>query len=185
MATKKTHQKLTAGIAIASSPLILVVNPIHFGLYEIGILITLWPLMTPDLDHQARKFDWLSDFFGLKMYADMIPHRYGLKKRHWSRFRIWDIFKFSHIPFFGTFPRTVMLTWLIGLVILMFNLSFGWFLVAFFWTWVGMSVSDTGHLLLDRPWKKKQREMTPEHWIRRRKHRHDGYFRRNRRFRHY
>lgn len=166
MPNRKTHQRITATIAVAAAPLALVAPVDVFILIETGIAITLFPAMTPDLDINTRRFGAWGEFIGLKAYAKSITHRYGLKKRHWSRARIWDIFWMSHIPFAGTLLRTLMLAAPIALATVVLGLDFKWAFWGLLWIWAGMGISDCGHILADSPWKKRERILRKDDWIR-------------------
>lgn len=149
----KTHQAITliaAGTAVVPTYAIYT----HFGfvpaaLFEFGILVTLITEYTPDLDVSRRRFGWLGNFIGLRAYAEFVPHRFGLRKRHWSRLRVWNLFMFSHLPVFGTMPRCILLFLPLTLLFLLFSWDLESLLYGFIPVWMGMSYSDTWHVGAD------------------------------------
>ena len=84
MPSRNTHQKITGTVgSIAIIPLLLLWGK-WGACIAAGILVTLIPVFTPDLDINTRKFGGFGEFFGLKAYAQTIPHRYGLSKKNWQ-----------------------------------------------------------------------------------------------------
>jgi uncharacterized metal-binding protein len=150
MPQKRAHQKLTLLTALATIPLAPAADLYQFAAFEFGILITLLPEFTPDLDVNHRRFGVISEFIGLKAYAKLVPHRHGLRKRHWSRLRIWNIFFFSHIPFAGTLLRTALLVLPMLFLVLVFELFYPEVFEGMLFIWLGMSVSDTIHTIADK-----------------------------------
>lgn len=151
MPSRKTHQHLTKIALLTSLPALLALDFRLYVYFITGMAITLIPALTPDLDINARKFGVIGEWLGLKTYADLIPHRFGLRRKHWRkyRFRIWHTFAFSHIPFLGTLPRTIILMFPVGIIVL----ALSWFDVELVWmflfVWLGMSYSDTWHTVAD------------------------------------
>jgi hypothetical protein len=145
----KSHQAITI-IAAGTAVIPMTVIYTHFGfvpalLFEAGVLVTLITEYTPDLDVAHRHFGWLGNFIGLRAYAEFVPHRFGLRKRHWSRLRVWNLFMFSHLPLFGTLPRAFLLFLPITLLFLLFDWDLEWLIYAFIPVWMGMSYSDLWH----------------------------------------
>lgn len=168
MPSRKTHQTLTQIAAMSVSPLVFYLEWQDILFLEAGILATLIPEMTPDLDVAHRRFGWLGEFVGLRGYAKVIPHRWGMRKRHWSRLKVWNLFLFSHLPFIGTFPRTLVVLLPALLVMMIFSWVPAGLLEMMLWLWVGMSYSDCWHVVADlivSDWK----EMRREFWGKRRK----------------
>ena len=149
MPNKKTHQKLTIIATITSFPLLFLLHPLYALSVTAGVAVTWFPEMSPDLDINRRRFGPIGEFFGLRTYARLIPHRYGFQKRHWSRLRIWNIFLLSHIPFLGTLPRTILLLLPMSVILVLFDLWLGEFVVLAFFLWLGMSYSDIWHSIAD------------------------------------
>lgn len=159
MPNKAGHQYLTLICSAAALPLGLltvapepsqvVFSPAAWLALEAGILVTLIPEFTPDLDHSARRFNSVGKFLGLKVYSEIVPHRYGLGKTHWTRLRIWQLFFFSHLPGIGTLPRTLILLMPLAIVMLAFTYIPITLLPYIFYLWLGMSLSDTFHVVAD------------------------------------
>jgi len=123
--------------------------PIPWTAY-VGIGITaVFVEMTPDLDISKRQFGVIGELMGLKAYAKLVPHRAGLRKRHWTRLKIWHVLLFSHIPWLGTLIRTTLLLLPLGLLLLLF----GWYLPQLpqmaIGLWIGMGWSDLWHTVVD------------------------------------
>lgn len=116
-----------------------------------GIMVTYIPALTPDLDVDTRRFGVYGEFIGLRAYAKIVPHRHGLKKRHWHkyRFRIWNMFLFSHVPIVGTLPRTIILLMPLTILLLATGLIDWWYGKFVLLLWLGMSISDTAHVIAD------------------------------------
>ena len=167
MPNRKTHQAITL---IASLPAI----PVAISLLDFtqacsfmaGVYITLIPEFTPDLDINARHFGWLGEFMGLKAYSTLVPHRYGMREKHWSRLRIWNIFFLSHVPFLGTSLRTILLLIPLSIVLLLYQWWSPSLLTMLIFLWLGMSYSDIWHVVADNPFQNQ--ETTREFWNRRR-----------------
>lgn len=156
MPSGKVHARITKTVAIVTAPVILVslaggwVGP-EVLLAEVGILLTL--MASPDLDiHNSAGV--LGEFIGFDTYKMLVPHRAGLRKRHWTRLRLWQIALLSHIPWLGTAIRTLMI-WFMPLMI---ALLLGWrpdreqaglIISLLFWCWVGMGWSDLFHVAGD------------------------------------
>lgn len=174
MPNRSTHQAITTACAFVSLPLAAYLPLDSFLAFELGVLVTLIPEFTPDLDISHRKFKGLGEFIGLKSYAKIVPHRYGVGKKHWTRLRIWNIFFFSHIPLVGTLLRTVLLCLpllLLGMLLWAYLSStiaswLPYLAVYFLYLWWGMSWSDLWHVVADRPWSKHgdRREMSRDFW---------------------
>lgn len=149
----KTHQAITIiAAATAVIPATAIYNYFGFvpaALFEVGILVTLVVEYTPDLDVAHRHFGWLGNFIGLRAYAEFVPHRFGLRKRHWSRLRVWNLFMFSHLPCIGTISRTVLLFLPFTLLFLLFGWDIEWLVASFVPVWMGMSYSDLWHVGAD------------------------------------
>jgi uncharacterized metal-binding protein len=160
---KKTHQKLTLLASITAMPIIFFLPPEQSLPLIGGILITWFPEMGPDLDINSRHFGAIGGFIGLKAYAEVVPHRYGFRKRHWLRLRIWNVFLLSHIPFIGTIPRTLILLLPISLFFILFNLWLPEILRTAIFIWLGMSYSDVWHVLADLI-ASDLKEMRKDYW---------------------
>ena len=131
-----------------------------------GVYITLIPEFTPDLDINARHFGWLGEFMGLKAYSTLVPHRYGMREKHWSRLRVWNILFLSHVPLLGTLLRTLILLVPIGVIYILLQLSIPELPIIITFLWLGMSYSDIWHVVADNPFQNQ--ETTKEFWNRRR-----------------
>ena len=179
MPNRQGHKVLTTACAITTLTTYYLLPTTYFLFLESGILITLLPEFTPDLDMSIRKFSALQEFIGLRSYARSIPHRYGTKKqhwqelqqptglrkrrpsvfdtKHWSRLRLWHIFFFSHVPFLGTLLRTMLLCLPLAVLAMLLWSYLGstireWLplLPAYFlYLWLGMSWSDCWHVAAD------------------------------------
>ncbi len=149
---------------LAALPAGLVMEPATFASFEAGIGVTLLPYFTPDLDIGWRKFNVLGEFIGLAAYARMVPHRYGARRKHWSRFRIWDIIFMSHVPLLGTLLRTLLILQFVVPVGLLLDMSWLQIGLQALWFWLGMSLSDLGHLIADRPWKRRVAASRSKYW---------------------
>lgn len=198
MPNRAGHKFLTTACAITTLPAYFMLPTPYFLFLEAGVLITLIPEFTPDLDISHRKFKYFGEFIGLRAYANIVPHRYGTKpkhwqelaennkrkktvfdRKHWSRLRIWNIFFFSHIPFIGTLLRTLLLCLPLAVLAMLLWQWLGttigsWLpmLPAYFlYLWLGMSWSDVWHVAADRPWSKHgdKKEMSREFWYGRQK----------------
>lgn len=153
MPNKLTHRKLSITATLLSAPLFIILPTDQAVAFTLGSALTVIPELTPDLDISTREFNSLGEFIGLKSYAKIVPHRYGVGKKHWSRLRIWHIFLFSHIPLAGTLLRTFLVTLPLLLLAMLFGItnegfwkSAGWY---FLFLWLGMSWSDCWHVLSD------------------------------------
>lgn len=155
MPSGPTHRRLTVLCSVVTLPAILLLPDWRFLALEAGVAVTLMPEFTPDLDtlirgdSKSKLKDSVRRLLGLTAYSQLIPHRYGLGKRHWTRFRIWHIFMFSHIPGLGTLPRTAILLLPLALVLLAFSLNPLPILPYILFLWLGMSWSDTWHVVAD------------------------------------
>jgi len=149
MPNVRVHRQITRWIATGALIAAPVVSWSDMLAIEAGILVTLLPELTPDLDINHRRFGVLGEFLGLRTYAKLVPHRFGLRQKHWSRLKIWHIFMFSHIPLLGTLPRFLMLCLPVGMVMLVFSYHPSWLLRFLILMWFGMSLSDTGHVIAD------------------------------------
>lgn len=151
--SKYTHQSITLLSAAAGLvPAYYIYGYTDFiavCVFEAGILATLIAEYTPDLDVKHRRFNWLGNFIGLRAYAELVPHRLGLRKKHWSRLRVWNLFMFSHLPFIGTLPRSILLCLPVCLLFMLFGLSLEWLINYFVFLWLGMSYSDCWHVGAD------------------------------------
>lgn len=116
---------------------------------QAGICITLIPHFTPDLDHSSREFGIAGKFFGMEAYRDLVPHRFGTSKRHWTRLRWWDVLLLSHVPGVGTLLRTLLLLMPLLIIFLLFSIDFTWMLFLFLRLWLGMTFSDIIHVAAD------------------------------------
>lgn len=153
MPGRLVHRQLSLIAGAISLPIFLAIQPAHALAFELGVAVTLLPEMTPDLDISTRKFGVIGEFIGLKTYAQLIPHRYGTGKKHWTRLKLWHIFLFSHLPFIGTGLRTLLCTLPLAVVLVFFGVDSpefwsqaGWYLL---WLWLGMGWSDTWHVAAD------------------------------------
>lgn len=149
MPSRKVHQQITTTLTFLSVPL-LFLGPDGVS-FMAGVAVTWIPALTPDLDINTRHFGAYGEFIGLKAYAQLIPHRFGLRKKHWQkyRFRIWHMFAFSHIPFLGTLPRTALLLLPITILLLATGLIGWWYGKFVLLLWLGMSISDMAHVIAD------------------------------------
>jgi uncharacterized metal-binding protein len=149
MPNKKTHQKLTLIAIFITLPVIFLLRPMDSVSVIAGTIITYLPQFGPDLDINTRRFGVIGEFFGLKAYAKIVPHRYGFRKRHWTRLRIWNIMILSHIPFLGTFLRALILLLPLSLTFILFDLWLPQVLRVALFVWLGMSYSDIWHVVAD------------------------------------
>ena len=173
MPQKRVHQIITVTAMACVVPAALVLEPYQFWCIQAGMAVTIVPEMGPDLDVNNRRFGALAEFIGLRGYAKLVPHRYGLRKRHWHNLRVWNIFFFSHVPFAGTIPRALILAFpVFAIAMITNNVSLGVFSWLLF-IYIGMGVSDTLHVLADIGYsfvrgKASFKEVDKGYWMRRR-----------------
>jgi len=153
MPGRSTHTRITCALAIvpivafpvigaipAISMLAGIVSTIPFRVFGTSIYLN------PDMDIKINA-GGLSRALGLDVYQKAIRHRAGLSRNDWYGF--WrnpaKIFLFSHIPVFGTLPRAFPVALL--LFVISFIIPFSE--VVYLWWFIGMSLSDTGHVLAD------------------------------------
>lgn len=143
------HYNLTR-IALLGTIPVFYLGGITEGLYfSGGILATLY--LDPDLDIRHR-LGGVGNAIGLDAYQKLIPHRAGLYEKNWRNFGKrdwWKLFFFSHIPFLGTLPRTLIVVVPALAVFLMFSIlqHFPWY--GLMWVYLGMGYSDTWHVVAD------------------------------------
>jgi hypothetical protein len=124
-------------------PLILIVDPLFFGVFQAGILLTYW--VNPDAD-LVQKLGVLGEIIGLEDYEGIMPHRHGLYLSQW-RERPWMALLGSHTPLTGTFVRLLPILVPLSLLMLLPGGTRLWPLfVAFL---LGASWSDLWHVIAD------------------------------------
>lgn len=163
---KLVHRNLSLTATAIATTTFIVLPPDMATAFVIGSALTVLPELTPDLDISTRKFSPLQQFLGLESYAKLVPHRYGVGQKHWSRLRIWHIFFFSHMPLIGTLLRTLLCTLPLLLLAMLFGITNPgfWQSVGWYWLslWLGMSWSDCWHVgadLLVSDFKETGREL--------------------------
>lgn len=137
--------------------------------FSVGVFTTMY--FDPDLDLRHR-LGYVGNAMGLDLYQRIVPHRAGITSRSWRDFSKkdwWKLFLFSHIPFLGTMPRTiiVILPFLMIFLVLSMVDSFPWYGVL--WLWLGMSYSDIWHVVADlvtSDFKRRTRNKDEERWNR-------------------
>jgi uncharacterized metal-binding protein len=147
-----THAKITKTIAILALPAYFYFNPVIATGLEVGILLTL--VVNPDNDlttSRLGQFKWL----GFEWYKRLVSHRYGLNWNHWRKLTwktLWKVIFFSHTPFTGTLLRLIITLYVPLIVLLLLSalqLWLFWFIIG---VYLGMGLSDTGHMLADVMW---------------------------------
>lgn len=149
MPSKVGHRRITIATGLVAIPAVAILVGWNVLPFAAGVAITYWPQWTPDLDHNRRRFGIWGRFMGLEAYSRLIPHRAGLKKKHWTRVNVWNIMLFSHIPLAGTAPRTVLLLLPIFLILLLFGWWWDVLWSCILYLWLGMSWSDLWHSFFD------------------------------------
>lgn len=144
MPSGKTHRQATAllvGATVAAS----LTNPSLLYMTG-GVAATLY--LNPDLDlhHRLGK---LGDLIGASYYRDLVPHRAGLRKKDW-KYRLQNIFLFSHLPVLGTIPRFLIALLPLAATLLIFNLNLQ--IEPLLLIFLGMALSDTLHIIMDISW---------------------------------
>lgn len=114
-----------------------------------GAMATMVPELTPDLDVAHRRFGSLGEVLGFKAYAELVPHRAGMRKKHWSRLKVWNVFFLSHVPILGTLPRAMMVILPLSILFLIFDWNLSLLGEILLGLWIGMSWSDLWHLIAD------------------------------------
>jgi uncharacterized metal-binding protein len=166
---RATHQVLSIISGAVALPTIFFLDATQFLSLMSGIAVTAaLPEFTPDLDINARHFGWLGDWAGLKAYSQITPHRYGFKKRHWTRLRIWNIFFLSHVPFLGTSLRTLLLLLPFSVLLILLQWMPTNLPTIILFMWLGMSWSDLWHVIADNPFK--NHETSKDYWNKRKYH---------------
>ena len=164
-----THRKLTKIALLGTIPAIFVGGSTEVIWFATGIATTLY--FDPDLDLRHR-LGYVGNAMGLDLYQRIVPRRAGITSRSWRDFSKrdwWKLFLFSHIPFLGTIPRTiiVILPFLMLFLVLSMVDTFPWYGVL--WLWLGMSYSDVWHVAADlvtSDFKRRTRNKDEEKWNR-------------------
>jgi len=83
----QTHQTLTKISGFLAVPVCIGLNSLgigpnwlEFALLEAGVVLTL--RLDPDLDVR-HKLGWFGNEIGLDLYRSIIPHRKGMRTKHW------------------------------------------------------------------------------------------------------
>lgn len=140
-----THRALTLGLQLITLPVTLYLHPVDVIALQTGITATYY--INPDLDITTNKLG-LVKYLGFESYRKLVPHRFGLAKRHWNT-SIKNVLFFSHLPFIGTIIRTVLLLLPI-IILLLFCSSVQLLDIRFIvFLYLGMSLSDLLHILAD------------------------------------
>lgn len=165
------HAKITKTVALGAVLSLFWLNFDDFLALESGILLTL--KVNPDLDIHNH-LGILGNIVGFDEYKKVIPHRAGLRPKDWQKLfgssprgerpaQPWQIALFSHLPWLGTAPRTLMLLAPLVLTLAMFDLHGfldpNWLL----WLWQGMAISDLAHSTADLV-DTYQKEHNPGWW---------------------
>lgn len=152
MPNKLAHQRITA-VILGTAVLPLCAIPLstidEYAAFMIGIGLTLRPELGPDMDVSRRRYGFLGELVGLNAYARLMPHRAGLHKKDWKRLRPEKIFFMSHLPLIGTAFRAIMLIVPISIICMIFGLNFTRVAYYAIFLWLGMSLSDLGHVIAD------------------------------------
>ena len=168
MPNRKTHKKITIASSIFSSPIFLLIDPILAVSFEFGVLLTTFPEFSPDLDSDARKFNWLGKLLGMESYAKSVPHRLGIRKGDYKRLSLTTVMKFSHIPLFGTFPRFLIIAYPVTMILMLVQVNPIEYWVIYLCILLGMSYSDFWHSFADIASGEFYRKyMRPSYWARR------------------
>lgn len=149
MPSKVGHRRITIATGIVAVPVVAIVVGWNAVPFAVGVAVTYWPQWGPDLDHNRRRFGVLGRFMGLEAYSKLIPHRAGLRKKHWTRLNVWNIMLLSHIPWLGTAPRTLLLLLPTLLILLLFGWWWDYLFLWVWWLWLGMGYSDLWHVAAD------------------------------------
>lgn len=140
-----THQVLTLGLQLVTLSSTLYLHQIDVVALQTGITATYY--INPDLDITTNRLG-LVKYLGFESYRKLVPHRFGLSKRHWNS-SIRNVLFFSHFPFIGTILRTILLLLPITVILLfcsaiqLLDIRFLLFL------YLGMALSDTLHIVAD------------------------------------
>lgn len=145
MPNGNTHHTFTLGLQLVTVASTLYLHPIDVLALQIGISATYY--INPDLDITTNRLG-LVKYLGFESYRKLVPHRFGLAKRHWNS-SIKNVLFFSHFPFIGTILRTILL--LLPIVVVLLFCSSIQLLDARFllFLYLGMALSDTLHIVAD------------------------------------
>lgn len=156
------HRQLTLYLQILTLPSLTVLTlPEYIGL-QLGILVTYY--VNPDLDITTDRLG-LVKYFGFETYRKLVPHRFGLRLKHWKRIgdsdspernniagSISKVMFFSHFPFIGTVMRTVLVLLPVLTLLLLFDSVSMLNLRFILMLYIGMALSDTLHIIADVFW---------------------------------
>lgn len=139
------HRQLTLGLQLLTLPLTPYLHFQEFIALQLGITATYY--INPDLDITTNRLG-LVKYLGFESYRKLVPHRFGLSKKHWNG-SIKNVLLFSHIPFIGTILRTILLL-IPVIILLLFCSSIQLLDIKFLlFLYLGMALSDTGHIVAD------------------------------------
>ena len=140
-----THRTLTLGLQLVTLTATPYLHPIDALALQVGISATYY--INPDLDITTNRLG-LVKYLGFESYRKLVPHRFGLSKKHWNG-SIKSVLLFSHIPFIGTILRTILLLMPV-VILLLFCSSIHILDIKFIlFLYLGMSLSDTIHIIAD------------------------------------
>lgn len=140
-----THQVLTLGLQLVTLSSTPYLHPIDVVALQTGITATYY--INPDLDITTNKLG-LVKYLGFESYRKLVPHRFGLAKRHWNS-SIKNVLFFSHFPFVGTILRTLLLLLPITVVLLLCSAIHFLDIRFLLFLYLGMALSDTLHIVAD------------------------------------
>lgn len=155
MPNRKTHTRITCALGIVPILAASVIGMMPTYAMFLGIMSTI-PFrafgvsiyLNPDMDIKSN-IGPLGQALGLDAYQKGVKHRAGLSRSDWRGF--WrnpaKIFLYSHIPLFGTLPRSLPIALL--LFVLSFIIPFNEIVYIYLYWLIGMTLSDAGHVLAD------------------------------------
>lgn len=144
MPNGRTHRNLTYTLGTLILPTVCVMPlPVSVGLL-VGIGLSIY--INPDNDIHCK---WWLKPFGYELYRQVITHRRGLNKKHYRKFKWWELFLASHLPYTGTLLRFIPV--LVFLIIGAMSINLDPYTTAVFILAVynGLGLSDTVHVLAD------------------------------------
>lgn len=153
MPNKLVHQRITAallGVSALPVPFLPGRAVDEYLVFMSGILVTLKPELGPDMDVNARKYGFAGELFGMNAYARLVPHRFGMRKKNYKRLRPETLFFMSHLPLIGTSFRVMMLLIPVSIIFMLSGISLEHLAHYALFLWLGMSLSDFGHVAADR-----------------------------------